>query len=226
VKLVGGFDISFIPGNASLAYAVLVVVRVSDNVVMYEDARLVTLDLPYVPGLLAFREAPHALELIKRLRDTHPELEPSVYLFDGNGRLHSRRAGVACHVGVLADICSIGVGKTPFLLPDEGVTRATLSQLYDGAHMAERPGSHCPIITDAGETVAEIVRGGHSKVPLYISVGHRISLATSVELILRLTHNAHIPEPVRQADLRGREYVRQYVREHKPKPSKTDKKKK
>jgi len=215
-ELVGGFDISFIPNEPALAYAVLVVVRVKDNTVVYEDARLVTLNLPYVSGLLAFREAPHAMALIERLRETHPELEPPIYLFDGNGRLHTRRAGIACHVGVLANIRSIGVGKTPFLLPYEGVTRASLAELYENAHLAEKPGSHCPIITDKGETVAEIVRGEHSKVPLYISVGHRVSLDSAVRLILRLTQKAHIPEPVRQADLRGRQYVRQYVRDHQP----------
>jgi len=216
-ELVGGFDISFVPGDASLACAVLVVVRIEDNTVVYEDARMVTLDLPYVPGLLAFREAPHALDLIKRLRETHPEFVPDVFMFDGNGRLHARRAGVACHVGVLADIRSIGVAKTPYVLPDEGITRATLTKLYNDANLASKPGSHCPVVTDSGETVAEIVRGGHSKVPLYISVGHRVSLESAVNLVLRLTRDAHIPEPVRQADLRGREYVRRYVREHQTK---------
>ena len=136
-------------------------------------------------------------------------------LFDGNGKLHARRCGVACHVGVLADIRSIGVGKTPYCLPDEGITRASLSKMYEDAHLAERPGSNCPIVTDSGETVAAILRGAHSKVPLYISVGHRVSLASALSLIHRLTKNAHIPEPVRQADLRGRAYVRRYVEEQK-----------
>jgi len=211
-ELVGGFDISFVPDDPIHAYAVLVVVRVKDNAVVYEDARLVNLDLPYVPGLLAFREAPHAMELIKHLHETHPELEPTVYLFDGNGRLHSRRAGIACHVGVLANVRTIGVAKTPFLIPDEGITRESLAALYSDAKMAETPGSHCPIVTKKGETIAEIVRGAHSKVPLYISIGHRVSLDSAVSLILRLTSNAHIPEPVRQADLRGRQHVREYVK--------------
>ena len=219
-ELVGGIDLSFVPGDASAACAVLVVVRVSDATVVYEDVRMVTLTEPYIPGYLAFREAPHALALIERLRATRPDLQPSVYLYDGNGILHGRRAGIASHVGVIANVRTIGVAKTLYQLVDQGITHKTMKAAYDSAEMASKPGSHIPIVTTEGETVGEMVRGEHSKVPVYVSVGHRVSLDTAVRLVLRLTRNTHIPEPVRQADLRGRRYIKQFVQKKEEKGAK------
>jgi deoxyinosine 3'endonuclease (endonuclease V) len=125
-------DISFIKGNKQDACACFVVLelpsfkaRVSSPAIsslsspaisslfgrsqqiVYEECTMVTLHLPYLPSFLAFREAPSLLAMLARLRATRPELEPQVLLLDGNGVLHTRCCGVACHVGVLADIPTV-----------------------------------------------------------------------------------------------------------------------
>lgn len=72
------------------------------------------MDAPYIPGFLAFREAPHLMKLFQKLKDTKPQFMPQVILVDGNGVLHQNGFGLASHFGVLADIPTIGCGKTVF----------------------------------------------------------------------------------------------------------------
>lgn len=206
--LVGGFDVSGVPGAPALACAVLVVVRAADGAVVHEEAELAVRGAPYAPGFLGYREAPAALRLLARVRATHPARVPAVLLCDGNGRLHARRLGLAAHIGVLADIPTVGVAKRLHPLPADGITHARAAALAADAHLATTPGAHAVLADAAGTPLAALVRGPHSCRPLVVSTGHRVALATAVRLVLALTRTAHIPEPVRQADLRGRAHVR------------------
>ncbi len=86
------------------------------------------LDAPYIPGFLAFREVPHLLHLIDRLRNTKPEFLPQVILVDGNGIFHQNGFGLASHLGVLANIPTIGCGKTVFFV--DGIS--SVQQIFMG----------------------------------------------------------------------------------------------
>eukprot|EP00050_Salpingoeca_kvevrii_P022684 m.130609 g.130609 ORF g.130609 m.130609 type:complete len:204 (-) comp9790_c0_seq2:403-1014(-) len=120
LRYVGGVDISFIKGNDVDACAGLVVLELPSMNVVYEDFEMVQLDAPYIPGFLAFREVKFLDALLEKLRKQHPELIPELILVDGNGYLHYRGFGLACHLGVLADIPTIGIGKN--LLCVDGLT--------------------------------------------------------------------------------------------------------
>lgn len=136
-------------------------------------------DFPYVPGLLGFREVPAILEAFERLA-TAPEL----LVVDGHGRAHPRRFGVACHVGVELDLPAIGVGKT----------------LLVGEHRepAARRGSSTRLVHD-GEVIGRALRTRGGVRPVYVSVGHRIDLATAERLTLRCAGPYRLPEPIRAA---------------------------
>jgi hypothetical protein len=111
-SLVGGLDISFFDaqdGEAEAAVAALVVLSAPTLDVLYEDLLPVTLTQPYAAGYLAFREAPALVELIRRLRTRRPDLVPQVLLVDGNGVLHPRACGLACHVVR----CRVGLPSLP-----------------------------------------------------------------------------------------------------------------
>ena len=97
--------------------------------VVYKDYEIIRLDLPYVPGFLAFREAPHLMKLINTLKDKKPEFIPQVILVDGNGILHQNGFGLASHLGVLADIPTIGCGKTVFYV--DGISKDKVRALCD-----------------------------------------------------------------------------------------------
>ena len=137
-------------------------------------------DFPYVPGLLSFREAPAILAALDRL----PE-RPDLLLVDGQGRAHPRRFGLACHLGVLADLPTIGVAKSRLI----------------GTHdePGEARGARSPLL-DKGEMIGVVLRTRARVRPLFVSVGHRIGLETAVELVLAAAPRYRLPEPIREAD--------------------------
>ncbi len=135
---------------------------------------------PYVPGLLSFREAPAILAALDRL----PRL-PDLILADGHGRAHPRRFGIACHLGLLLDRPTIGCAKSP------------LVGRY--AEPGAEVGDWAPVV-DRGETVGAAVRTRRGVKPMFVSVGHRVSLETAVKLVLACGRGLRLPEPTRLAD--------------------------
>jgi deoxyribonuclease V len=134
---------------------------------------------PYVPGLLSFREVPAILQALGQLKRP-----PDLLLCDGQGLAHPRRFGLACHLGLLTDIPSIGVGKTRLI----------------GSHGAvpEGKGSWVPLI-DRGEEVGAVLRTRRGVKPIYVSIGHRISLPTAIDYVLAATTRYKLPETTRAA---------------------------
>jgi deoxyribonuclease V len=134
---------------------------------------------PYVPGYLSFRELPALLQALDRLAST-----PDLLLCDGQGLAHPRRFGLACHLGVLTDIPSIGVAKSRLI----------------GVHDDPPPekGRWVPLM-DKGETIGAVVRTRNKVSPLYVSLGHRISLPTAIDYVLRCTTRYRLPETTRWA---------------------------
>lgn len=135
---------------------------------------------PYVPGLLSFREVPVLLDAFARL-----DLRPDVVLCDGQGIAHPRRFGLACHLGLLLDLPSVGCAKS----------RLT------GEHgeVALARGSHTPL-RDGDETIGAVLRTRDGVRPLFISIGHRARIEDAIGLVLACGAGYRLPEPVRQAD--------------------------
>ena len=138
-------------------------------------------EFPYVPGLLSFREAPLALAAFEKLRIT-----PDLVIVDGHGLAHPRRMGIACHLGLFLDIPAIGCAK---------------SRLYGSC---EEPGEESGCIsnlTDNDEIIGAVARAKTGVKPLYISVGHKISLENAIHWILECCRGYRLPEPSRLAHL-------------------------
>ncbi len=134
---------------------------------------------PYIPGLLSFREAPVVLDALERL-----EHLPDLLLYDGHGMAHPRRFGIACHLGVLTDLPTIGVAKRPLVGHHEPVE--------------DRAGAWQPLIDD-GETIGAVVRTQAHASPVYVSIGHKVSLLTAIDAVLSCTRQHRLPEPTRWA---------------------------
>ena len=148
------------------------------------------------------------LELLGELRRTKPELLPHVILVDGNGILHPNRFGLACHLGVLSGIPTVGVGKT--LHHVDGLSKESVRTLASGIPAV---GEHAVLLGTSGAVWGALLRttapaDGNFK-PVVVSVGHGLSLRTATALVWR-TCRHRIPEPVRQADLRSREWLRNH----------------
>ncbi|NXJ02987.1 ENDOV Endonuclease, partial [Psophia crepitans] len=195
LERVGGVDLSYIKGDNSRACASLVVLSYPALEVLYEDCRMVAVSTPYVPGFLAFREVPFLVEAVQRLQQEEPKLRPQVLLVDGNGLLHPRGFGVACHLGVLTDLPCVGVAKN--LLQVDGLVRDELHR--EQVHSLQREGDTFPLMGTSGEVLGMVSCGGYnnSSKPLYISVGHRVCLETAVRLV-KSCCRYRIPEPIRQ----------------------------
>ncbi|PIN15328.1 putative endonuclease [Handroanthus impetiginosus] len=206
LKYVGGVDLSFSKDDPSIACAALVVLDFSTLEVVYEDSAIVELRIPYVPGFLAFREAPVLLELLERMKKTALPLYPQVLMVDGNGLLHPRGFGLACHLGVMADLPTIGIGKN--LHHVDGLTQSRVRQLL------EDNGNSCTdiltLIGDSGSTLGAAIRSTEGSLkPIFISVGHRISLASAVKIV-KSSCRFRVPEPTRQADIRSKDCLRKH----------------
>ncbi|XP_054636355.1 endonuclease V-like isoform X2 [Dunckerocampus dactyliophorus] len=194
LERVGGLDLSFIKGDDVNACAQLVVLSYPDLEVLYEDTQMVTLTAPYIAGFLAFRETPFFLDALQRLGMNKPTLVPQVVFVDGNGLFHYREFGLACHVGVLSGLPCVGVAKN--LLQVQGVYKSEEHQSQIAA--LQKGGDSFPLIATSGKVLGKALRSSDkSSKPVYVSVGHKISLDTAV----RLTHSCcrfRVPEPIRQ----------------------------
>ncbi len=177
-RLVAGFDLSIRDDRARAAAVVLDL----ESLQTVEQATAeVEVAFPYVPGLLSFREAPGVLAVFSRL-STRPDL----LMLDGQGRAHPRRFGVACHIGLILGVPSIGVAKTPLVGRD--------------AAPGETRGETAPLVHQ-GEVVGSAVRTRSGVSPVYVSVGHLITLPEAESLVLRLSPRWRIPEPTRHAHM-------------------------
>lgn len=134
---------------------------------------------PYIPGLLAFREGPVVLDALERLATT-----PDLLIFDGQGLAHPRRLGIASHIGLLVDMPAVGCAKS------------RLCGQHD--EPGQEPGSYAPLL-DRGELVGAVLRTRQGVKPVYVSIGHRVDLETSIKYVLACCRGYRLPETTRWA---------------------------
>jgi deoxyribonuclease V len=178
VRYVAGVDIGFVENN-TVTRAAVVVFSFPDLLLLDQSIALTPTTFPYVPGLLSFREAPAALTALERLA-----IRPDLLLIDGHGRAHPRRMGLACHLGLLSDIPAIGVAKSRLVGTHES--------------LPETRGSHTPLL-HKGEVIGVVLRSRTNVKPIYVSIGHRVSLETAVVYTMACTPKYRLPETTRQA---------------------------
>ena len=179
VQYVAGVDMGFEADGTISRAAVAVLSFPSLQLQESAIARRPT-TFPYVPGFLSFREIPAVLDALEKISTV-----PDLILCDGQGIAHPRRFGIACHLGLIVDIPTIGVAKS----------------LLIGNHqeVSEERGSWQPLV-NRGETIGAVLRTRVKTKPLYISSGHRVSLSTAIEYVLRCTPKYRLPETTRIAD--------------------------
>ena len=207
LEYVGGVDISFIKDNDVDACASFVVLSFPDLKLVYEKMEMIELKEPYIPGFLAFRECPPLVKIINSAFQESNCPKPDVLFVDGNGEHHTRGYGSACHFGVLLDLPTIGVGKTFFCIDDIPFNAKEMKKEAKNHNKME--GDWFPMKGNSGRVWGAALQAGKdANNPIYISVGHKISLETATK-ITTLCSLHRIPEPVRFADLGSRKYISQ-----------------
>ncbi|MGJ5675790.1 MAG: deoxyribonuclease V [Nostochopsis sp.] len=179
VQYVAGVDMGF-EADGTISRAAVAVLSFPDLELQQTSIARRPTCFPYIPGFLSFREIPAVLDALETIKIT-----PDLILCDGQGIAHPRRFGIACHLGVIIDIPTIGVAKS----------------LLIGKHetLRETRGSWQPLI-HKDEIIGAVLRTRVGVKPVYVSSGHRISLPTAIDYVLRCTPKYRLPETTRIAD--------------------------
>lgn len=187
VRSVAGVDLAYADG---FAIAAAVVCTYPDGKPIETSSVREAVRFPYIPGYLAYREAPAITECVETL-----DARPDILLIDGHGVLHPARFGLACLVGLQLRLPTIGCAKSPLV-----------------GHLTRTPASRrsAPIVVDH-RILGRALRPGSSRRLVYVSVGHRVSLKSAVRIVRALCRSS-IPEPLRLAHLRATE-MRKRIKE-------------
>ncbi|BET95371.1 deoxyribonuclease V [Xenorhabdus taiwanensis] len=178
-RFIAGADVGFEKSGTVTRAAIAVLQYPSLELVEYQVARIDTV-LPYIPGLLSFREYPALIAAWQKL-----SLRPDLVMVDGQGIAHPRRFGIASHFGVLVDVPTIGVAKSRLC--------------GEHALVGEVQGDRQPLM-DHGEQIGVVLRSKKRCNPLYISLGHKISIDSAVFWVEQCMKGYKLPEPTRWAD--------------------------
>jgi len=176
VRLVAGVDVSV---KQQVSRAAVVVVTWPEMTVVETACHQMPTPFPYIPGLLSFREGPVLTEAFQKL-----QTEPDVFLFDGMGRAHPRRIGLASHLGLWLQRPTIGCGKTLLVgrYQEPPITKGGITELVD-----------------KGEVIGAVVRTRSRVKPVITSVGHLADLKTAIDLTLAAATRYRLPDPIRFA---------------------------
>jgi deoxyribonuclease V len=179
VEYVAGVDMGF-EADGTISRAAVAVLSFPDLQVIETNLAYRPTSFPYIPGFLSFREIPAVLDALEKTKTI-----PDIILCDGQGIAHPRRLGIASHLGVLLNIPTIGVAKS----------------LLIGKHeeLPDTKGSWQPLI-HKGETIGAVLRTRVGVKPVYVSPGHKVSLLTAIDYVLRCTPKYRLPETTRVAD--------------------------
>ncbi|MCR5110096.1 MAG: endonuclease V [Ruminococcus sp.] len=187
LKTVAGVDLAYWKeGESECAVCCIVVIDMETHEVLEKKHYSGKIEVPYIPGFLAFRELPLVLKTAEML-----EIKPDIYIFDGNGYLHPRHMGIATHASFYLNKPTIGIAKTYF----------RVDKKTDYTDPENEAGSYTDIVID-GEVYGRALRTHKNVKPVFVSVGNNISIDTACELAMDLTaKESHIPIPTRIADL-------------------------
>ncbi|MEM9926606.1 MAG: deoxyribonuclease V [Cyanobacteria bacterium P01_D01_bin.50] len=179
IKYVAGVDMGF-EADGTISRAAVAVLSFPDLQLQEQSIAKRATSFPYIPGFLSFREIPAVLDALEKINTI-----PDIILCDGQGFAHPRRFGIACHLGIIIDMPTIGVAKSWLIGKYEEVPQSK--------------GSWQPLI-HKNETIGAVLRTRDNVKPLYVSSGHRISLPTAIDYVLHCTPKYRLPETTRIAD--------------------------
>ncbi|EAZ89311.1 deoxyribonuclease V [Crocosphaera chwakensis] len=179
VNYVAGVDVGF-KDNYKITQAAVAVLKFPSLELVENQIALIPTNFPYIPGFLSFREIPALLKAIDKLT-----IIPDIILCDGQGIAHPRRLGIASHLGVLIDLPTIGVAKSLLIGKHEEVPL--------------EKGSWKPLI-DKKEIIGAVLRSRTNVKPIYVSIGHKISLPTALNFVMACLTKYRLPETTRWAD--------------------------
>lgn len=181
INYVAGVDVSQ-PAfqKEGLIYAAVCILSFPELELVEQASHFQITDFPYIPGLLAFREVPVIVNALEKIK-----IMPDIILVDGHGISHPRGLGIASHIGVVTGYVTMGCAKSILIGKPEN-------------ELPEEKGSYVPLVYH-NRTVGNVVRTKTRVNPVYVSIGHKITLDKATEIVLACTTKYRLPEPTRLA---------------------------
>lgn len=179
VRSIAGVDASY-DKRESICSAAVVVISLPSLEIVECVKSFVKVRFPYIPGLLSFREAPAIVEALSRIKNS-----PDIIFCDGQGIAHPRRFGIACHIGLITDLPTVGVAKSLLIGDCDEPCNERGSFTY---------------LRHKDEIIGAALRTRVGVKPIYVSIGHKISLQTAIRVALECNKGYRLPEPTRLAD--------------------------
>lgn len=186
IKYVAGVDLAYWMKNEDeMAVCCIAVVDYKSGQVIEDVFSTGKIEVPYMPGYLAFRELPLVIETAKKLKNN-----PDVYMFDGNGYLHPRHMGIATHASFFLKKPTLGVAKSYYKIGNE-----------DFIEPENNEGAYSDVVIN-DEVYGKALRTHKNVKPIFVSAGNYIDLNTSIKIVNKLIRkDSHIPIPTREADI-------------------------
>lgn len=178
IETVCGVDVSS-SRRSTLVHSAAVVLQLDGFREIERSAASVEAPMPYIPGLLSFREGPAVLEALERLR-----IRPDVVVFDGQGYAHPRRLGLAAHLGLWLGLPTVGCAKTRLV--------------GEYAPPPDLKGAWSPLV-DVDETIGAVLRTREGVKPVFVSRGHLCDLPSAIAVVMATVGRYRLPEPARAA---------------------------
>ena len=179
VNYVAGVDVGF-RDNYTKTKAAVAILSLPQLTLVESQTAVIPTTFPYVSGFLSFREIPAILKALEKLT-----VMPDLMLCDGQGIAHPRRLGIASHLGVLIDVPTIGVAKSRLVGKHEEIP--------------VEKGCWKPLV-EHQEVIGAVLRSRTNVKPIYISIGHKISLPTALNYVMACLTKYRLPETTRWAD--------------------------
>jgi deoxyribonuclease V len=172
-------------------------VAIRDGAIVERAAGRAPLDIPYIPGMLSFREGSAIVDALESLA-----VDPDLLVLDGSGRIHFRQAGLATHVGVVFDTPAIGVAKNllcgrPASSLDDPLPAGARVAIEADDSMDAPDGTIVGYAFQSRQYPDPETRHVN---PLYVSPGHRVSAESAVDFVEATCTGYKLPAPTRLAD--------------------------
>lgn len=178
IDKIAGVDVSY---HQNKMIAGVIIFKFPNLKIIERQSFVASINFPYIPGLLTFREGPSILSAFKKIKN-----EPDIILFDGQGIAHPRRMGIATHLGLFLNRPTIGCAKS------------RLSGKYTS--VGEQKGDYTPL-NEGEEVLGVVLRTRKGVKPIFLSPGHKIDLPNSIEIVLKCIVKYRLPLPVREAHI-------------------------
>ena len=203
LKYIGGCNLAFCKDYSDYGVSSLIVVDLNMNI-LYEKYKIVTLTEPYIPSFLAFREVKHIEDLLNEMKKNKPEFYPQVVLCASNGVLHTRKFGMACHLGVEMDIPTIGISKNTFSV--DGITEKYVFDEIKKNNLKRYDSLMLSGIS--GFLYGYVLISTNTREPIFVSQGNKVSAETALNIVKFCLKGDRMPEPIKFADQYSRKIAR------------------